>query len=72
MIRRVQQTLFPFRRNLAFYGVDLWLLARYRKCVVIEFHAAPQSARVISQDSEVFASLSRKLFGRMSGQFCSM
>src|ERR1700739_1678670 len=31
----------PFRANLPFYGVDLRVSARHRKCVVIEFHAAP-------------------------------
>jgi hypothetical protein len=71
-LRRHRPGLFPLGRNLAFYGVDLRLSARHRKCLVVEFHAAPQSARVVSQDSAAFVSLSRRLFGRMSGQFCSM
>jgi hypothetical protein len=57
---------------VAFDGVGLRLSVRHRKCLVIEFHVAPQPTQALYQDSEAFDSLSRRLFGRISGQFCSM
>ena len=46
------------------------LSARQRKCPVIKLYPTPQSSRLIFQ--ALPSSLSRRLFGRISGQFCSM
>jgi hypothetical protein len=54
--------------NLAFYGGPrVTRNARSSSSMRL-----PQSTRATYQDSEASASLSRRLFGRISGQFCSM
>ena len=44
--------------------------ARQRKCPITKFRPAPQTVQL--SEARSAASLSRRLFGRISGQFCSM
>ena len=66
----VRQAAIPYRSDPFLRKPYVELSARQRKCPVIKLYPTPQSSRLIIQ--ALPSSLSRRLFGRISGQFCSM